>query len=77
MGKNRLDMEYENDFKFVLKVLDSCELYGQIKGADNLYHNFLKKWNIKSDPEKYYKVNSQWILKRELVEEKVVFYKLK
>lgn len=37
-------MEPQNDFDYVIKVLNSCENKEHLEVCENLFNNFKKKW---------------------------------
>ena len=37
-------MEPQNDFDYVIKVLNSCENEEQLEVVNNMFNNFKKKW---------------------------------
>ena len=40
-------MEPQNDFDYVIKVLNSCENEEQLEVVNNMFNNFKKKWENK------------------------------
>ena len=40
-------MEPQNDFDYVIKVLNSCENEEQLEVVNNMFNNFKKKWESK------------------------------